>query len=43
MVHHHSSRPRIIQKRHIHIASAIALILMILALILYGYQFWWSE
>lgn len=40
--HHHARRP-MIQRHHIRLATALVIALMILALALYGYQFWWSE
>jgi hypothetical protein len=38
----HARRP-MIQRHHIRFATAFVVVLMILALALYGYQFWWSE
>jgi hypothetical protein len=43
MTHHPKRRRSIMQQPHHRRMAAFAVALMVLALMVYGYQFWWSE
>jgi hypothetical protein len=43
MAHHPRTRPTLIEKPRHQRVAAIVVALMVFALAIYGYQFWWSE
>ncbi|MGO4706686.1 hypothetical protein AB4072_13030 [Microvirga sp. 2MCAF38] len=43
MIHHHKRQVQPLQRPHVQRLAGLVVAVMVLALIVYGYQFWWTE